>query len=294
MSASARIIAPTRWAPKKMGWRVTAQNLNLNRDYTKAEAPEMQAMLKLLNEWDPIVYVDMHVTDGAQFQHAISLNFMPNHLSVKTPEMPAGTTALNEVSARLEDQVGNASIARDFFRSFFILNSQRTMNPLRGSKTSFPRRDFPRDTGDSEIELDFWLKPIRGKTIKPASKPHTIRSMNSSRALPWRERLDRAAHAADEAAKSLAGSKLVLRYEAGPKSHTIAFQGYAYKTIKSAVSGMTRLSMTRPRKKSGMCLCSTSSNPVSPSPCPKRDISSRLRMPHGSLGNSHFMEFNSR
>ena len=86
---------PNQVGPEEMGWRVTAQNLNLNRDYTKAEAPEMQAMLKLLNEWDPIVYVDMHVTDGAQFQHAISLNFMPNHLSVKTPDMPAGTTALN-------------------------------------------------------------------------------------------------------------------------------------------------------------------------------------------------------
>ena len=26
-----------------MGWRTTAQNLNLNRDYVKAETPEMQA-----------------------------------------------------------------------------------------------------------------------------------------------------------------------------------------------------------------------------------------------------------
>ncbi len=31
-----------------MGWRTTAQNLNLNRDWMKADAPEMQAMLKLV------------------------------------------------------------------------------------------------------------------------------------------------------------------------------------------------------------------------------------------------------
>ena len=57
-----------------MGWRVTSQNLNLNRDYVKADAPEMQAMLRLLNEWDPIVYVDLHVTDGAKFEHDVVVN----------------------------------------------------------------------------------------------------------------------------------------------------------------------------------------------------------------------------
>ena len=57
---------PNQVGPEEMGWRTTAQNLNLNRDYVKADAPEMQAMLRLLNEWDPILYVDLHVTDGAQ------------------------------------------------------------------------------------------------------------------------------------------------------------------------------------------------------------------------------------
>ena len=36
--------------PEEMGWRTTAQNLNLNRDWLKADAPEMQAMLKLFSE----------------------------------------------------------------------------------------------------------------------------------------------------------------------------------------------------------------------------------------------------
>src|ERR1700694_2525612 len=65
--------------PKEMGWRVTAQNLNLNRDYTKAEAPEMVAMLRLLNDWDPILYVDLHVTDGAKFEHDVAVLIEPMH-----------------------------------------------------------------------------------------------------------------------------------------------------------------------------------------------------------------------
>lgn len=58
--------------PKEMGWRVTAQNLNLNRDFMKAEAPEMQAWLKLYNAWLPEFFVDCHVTDGANYQYKIT------------------------------------------------------------------------------------------------------------------------------------------------------------------------------------------------------------------------------
>jgi hypothetical protein len=58
--------------PEEMGWRTTAQNLNLNRDYLKADAPEMQAWLKLYNRWLPDFFVDCHVTDGADYQYVIT------------------------------------------------------------------------------------------------------------------------------------------------------------------------------------------------------------------------------
>ncbi len=58
--------------PKEMGWRTTAQNLNLNRDYMKAEAPEMQAWLKLWNNWKPDFFIDTHTTDGADYQYVLT------------------------------------------------------------------------------------------------------------------------------------------------------------------------------------------------------------------------------
>lgn len=58
--------------PAEMGWRTTAQNLNLNRDYLKADAPEMRSWLKLYNKWLPDFFADCHVTDGADYQYAIS------------------------------------------------------------------------------------------------------------------------------------------------------------------------------------------------------------------------------
>ncbi|HLP15481.1 MAG TPA: M14 family metallopeptidase [Bacteroidota bacterium] len=58
--------------PEEMGWRVTANNLNLNRDYMKAETPEMRAMLKLFSAWLPDFYFDCHVTDGIDFQYSVT------------------------------------------------------------------------------------------------------------------------------------------------------------------------------------------------------------------------------
>jgi len=58
--------------PEEMGWRTTAQNLNLNRDFLKADTPEMQAWLKLFQQWLPDFFVDIHVTDGADYQYVMT------------------------------------------------------------------------------------------------------------------------------------------------------------------------------------------------------------------------------
>ncbi|MBK7935048.1 MAG: hypothetical protein IPK01_16565 [Acidobacteria bacterium] len=50
--------------PDEMGFRANATNLNLNRDYMKADAPETRAWLGLWNTWRPDVFIDCHVTDG--------------------------------------------------------------------------------------------------------------------------------------------------------------------------------------------------------------------------------------
>jgi hypothetical protein len=55
--------------PREMGFRATAQRLNLNRDYMKADAPEMQNWLKFYHKYQPDMHIDNHVTDGADLQH---------------------------------------------------------------------------------------------------------------------------------------------------------------------------------------------------------------------------------
>jgi murein tripeptide amidase MpaA len=61
--------------PAEMGWRVTTTNLNLNRDYMKADAPETRAWLKLWTQWNPDLFIDCHVTDGADYQYVITYQY---------------------------------------------------------------------------------------------------------------------------------------------------------------------------------------------------------------------------
>lgn len=58
--------------PEEMGWRTTAQNYNLNRDWMKADSPEMQAMLLLVSTWNPDFIIDTHTTDGADYQYSVT------------------------------------------------------------------------------------------------------------------------------------------------------------------------------------------------------------------------------
>jgi hypothetical protein len=61
--------------PAEMGWRANATNLNLNRDYAKADAPETRAWLRLWDEWRPDLFVDRHVTDGADYRYNVTYQF---------------------------------------------------------------------------------------------------------------------------------------------------------------------------------------------------------------------------
>jgi len=65
---------PNQNGPSLQGERVTAQRINLNRDWILGQSSEMSAMLQLINQWDPLLTLDLHVTDGVRFRHDVSLS----------------------------------------------------------------------------------------------------------------------------------------------------------------------------------------------------------------------------
>lgn len=61
--------------PEEMGWRGTTTNQNLNRDYMKVDTPETRSWLALWNRWSPDLFIDCHVTDGADYGSVITYHF---------------------------------------------------------------------------------------------------------------------------------------------------------------------------------------------------------------------------
>ena len=61
--------------PEETGFRANARNINLNRDYMKADEPETRSWLRLWNQWQPDFFIDCHVTDGADYQYNLTYQF---------------------------------------------------------------------------------------------------------------------------------------------------------------------------------------------------------------------------
>jgi Zinc carboxypeptidase len=59
--------------PVSYGFRGNAQNLDLNRDFTKNDSKESKTFAKIFHWLQPNIFLDNHVTDGADFQHTITL-----------------------------------------------------------------------------------------------------------------------------------------------------------------------------------------------------------------------------
>jgi murein tripeptide amidase MpaA len=66
--------------PEEMGWRTQSNNLNLNRDYMKADSIEAREFLAYFTKWLPDFFIDDHVTDGADYQYDVtySIDFGPD------------------------------------------------------------------------------------------------------------------------------------------------------------------------------------------------------------------------
>ncbi len=59
--------------PAAMGFRASALNLNLNRDYVKADSPEIRAFLRVFAAWNPDFLLDNHVTNGGDAEYDVTI-----------------------------------------------------------------------------------------------------------------------------------------------------------------------------------------------------------------------------
>jgi hypothetical protein len=92
--------------PAEMGWRTTSTYQNLNRDYMKADTPETRAWLSLWNSWKPDLFVDCHVTDGADYQYNITYQH-EHHQGVAPSVLQWEKKVIDERVAPATEAAGN-------------------------------------------------------------------------------------------------------------------------------------------------------------------------------------------
>jgi hypothetical protein len=231
---------PNQRGPEEMGWRTTAHNFNLNRDYVKADAPEMRAMLQLLQRWDPLAYIDLHVTDGAQFEHDVSIQVEPLHAG--DVDLRAAGRALRD--GTIDKLARQGSLPLPFYPAFVEYD-----NPASGFADGVPTPRYStgylplRNRLGMLVETHSWKSyPTRVRITRNAVL--AVLELVARSGGDWLA----AAHAADAAATRIGGETVALDWAANEEVRTIEFRGYEYTRTPSEVSGalMTRYDEQRP------------------------------------------------
>ena len=232
---------PNQRGPEAMGWRTTAQNFNLNRDYLKADTPEMQAMLKLVNQWDPIAVVDLHVTDGAKFEHDISIQVEPSSNS-DNPLAKIGSAFQSAVIADLAKQ---GSLPVHFYMSF-----NEEDNPMSGFSNNVSTARFStgyfqlRNRLGMLVETHSW-KDYSTRVRITRNTIISVLNQVAQNGKVWREFEQQE----DQASAKLAAQTIALTYKNTASAKNIDFRGYAYTRSNSEVSGalMTHYDESKPQ-----------------------------------------------
>jgi hypothetical protein len=237
---------PNQNGPDVTGWRTTAQNINLNRDYMKADTPEMQAMLRLISEWEPLVCADLHVTDGADFEPDISLQVEPLNQGDGTL-MKTGRQLRDALIARVT-RLG--FLALDFYPDLASTDDPASGFALTVYSPRFSSGYFPqRNRFTVLVETHSW-KPYQRRVRMMRDTIVSLAEMMAAQGAEWLQ----LARQADRAAANLGGTALTLDYssswreppqaggatpdrDARSAARMIDFRGYAYTRTLSAISG---------------------------------------------------------
>ncbi len=215
---------PNQIGPDEMGWRVTSQNYNLNRDYMKVDAPEMRIITSYWRKVNPVMSLDLHVTDGAQFQPEVGLVVLPN--------TSFGVSDFHKAGSAFETTIVSSMKNRDhsalpFYPSFEVEDD--------------PKSGFARYVSGPRFSQSYWFNNYRlGMLVETHSwKDYATRvKTHYDTVLSTLEIAQKEARNWQSFGKvSVAGQKVALEWKHSEKFTEITFPGYEYKKIKSPVSG---------------------------------------------------------
>ncbi|MBL7542703.1 MAG: hypothetical protein JNL11_02755 [Bdellovibrionaceae bacterium] len=218
---------PNQVGPEEMGWRVTAQNYNMNRDFAKSDSLEMQNLNKLWNQYTPVISLDLHVTDGAHFQPEIGI--------ITTPTENSGSSALHKAGTEYENMLMEKMKLRGRMALPFYPSFEEDDRPLSGfSRGVSPPRFangywFVRNRIGVLVESHSWKDyPTRVKThYDTVASTLEIAQQKGAAWTIVAQELDK---------QNLAGKKIDVSFKKTGQFSTIEFPGYKFSITRSKIS----------------------------------------------------------
>ncbi len=219
--------------PINMGFRTNANNLNLNRDYTKLETPGIQALISVVNKFKPDLYIDVHVTDGADYQYDITYGH--------TPSFASGSP---EISKVLEN-IFTPEIDHQLLKSghipgplVFVMNKRNIKQGLAGWVAT-PR--FSNGWGDLR-NLPTIL--VENHSLKPYKQRVLGTYVFLDAAIDSLAKNFKILQKAVTYEKSHLPERLVLERSYSKQADFINFKGIAFETFMSELSGTEEVRYT--------------------------------------------------
>jgi len=222
--------------PELFGWRANATNLNLNRDYLKADAPETRAFLQMFCRWRPDFFVDNHVTDGADFQYDVTFALD------STPDVFPATAEWirDKVNPELVSRVNTTGHLA--FPGPVFLNDDTDPakglafhdNPPRFSTGYVILQNRPALLVELHMLKDYRTRVTGDYEIMRALLE--IMNRDAASLIDMNREADRAAEM--NGSNVARGSQFPLILEWSGETTTVDFQGYEFTRGQSAVSGV--------------------------------------------------------
>jgi hypothetical protein len=200
-----------------MGYRATANGINLNRDFLRLASPEAKAMAELVAQWNPHLHVDNHVTNGSD--HAWVLTWLVAEAPQLAPQVDAWVrVSLPQVFATTKGMVWDVA-------------------QPRYSSGYFPLRNRPSILIEMHAHKPFRARVLANRSFIDALMTEVGRSG---------EDLVRAVAAADaaEVERGRAGaepSEVVVKWAVADKGEKIVWPAYEWTVEDSIVTGGTRV-----------------------------------------------------
>src|SRR5690242_10727622 len=224
--------------PSEMGWRTTSTYQNLNRDYMKADTPETRAWLNLWHQWQPDLFIDCHVTDGADYRCNITYHH-EHHAGVDSAVLEWERDVFDDKVASATKAAGNViSWYLEFIDNRDLELGTRDFNGSPRFSTGYvPLRNRPGILIETHMIKDYRSRVIGTYDFLKAA----LTEVNSDP-----ERLIRVGREADQrtiaAAQAYSPSNLYpLDFELTDAATLFELKAFKYETEQSDVSGDLRV-----------------------------------------------------